>query len=494
MPQAQQTVCVTPSAKAAAKIRRAALHTAPQRLPAQAPKTPASLVLGATLAAAALGAAIQNGNGMLHGAAAQWLAVAVVAALFGLVAPRTAWIARLGQYGVPLLLMAGFVYAFSMWPYTRPALYVQPQSFQSQRLYAYALGAAAVLCGLSLNSPAWLRRLHLPMLVLLYVVLGCWLVQASPTPVVDVVTLTNESLGALLSGHNPFAITFANIYPDASHYPAGLVANGRVLFGYDYLPVNLLMAAPAYLWGDFRYSLVVANALSAVLLATLWPHAQGPKTHGGDLRLAFAALFLFTPRALLVLENGWTEPYAVLFLLATLWCCVRRPQLVPFALGLLLASKQYVVLLMASAYHLPQMQQMGRDARQQWAFWCRCLGTCAVVTVPFVLWSPAAFWHSVVAVPFSHPFRDDALNFLAWYKQSYGVLLPTALGFIACALASALAVWRVPRSAAGFAYSFGVVFLFFVAFNRQAFCNYYFLVIAAFCAAAALGHAEQQAR
>jgi hypothetical protein len=48
-----------------------------------------------------------------------------------------------------------------------------------------------------------------------------------------------------------------------------------------------------------------------------------------------------------------------------------------------------------------------------------------------------------------------------------------------------LAVRRCPRTPAGFALAVGFVYLVFFAFNKQAFCNYYFFPLAALCAAIA---------
>jgi hypothetical protein len=52
-------------------------------------------------------------------------------------------------------------------------------------------------------------------------------------------------------------------------------------------------------------------------------------------------------------------------------------------------------------------------------------------------------------------------------------------------VAIALALWRAPRTPAGFAAASALVFLVFFAFNKQAFTNYYSLVIGALCTAAA---------
>jgi hypothetical protein len=53
------------------------------------------------------------------------------------------------------------------------------------------------------------------------------------------------------------------------------------------------------------------------------------------------------------------------------------------------------------------------------------------------------------------------------------------------AAASALALWRLPRTPAGFAMANALTFMGFFAFNKQAFCNYYFFVIGTVCASLA---------
>ena len=60
-----------------------------------------------------------------------------------------------------------------------------------------------------------------------------------------------------------------------------------------------------------------------------------------------------------------------------------------------------------------------------------------------------------------------------------------AIAFVAGALASALAVWRLPSTPAGFAAAVALTYLAFFAFNKQAFSNYYFFVIGAMCCAVA---------
>ena len=104
----------------------------------------------------------------------------------------------------------------------------------------------------------------------------------------------------------------------------------------------------------------------------------------------------------------------------------------------------------------------------------------AAVVLPFVLWNPWAFWRSVVALQFHQPLRLDALSYLSWWTLAGHAAPSAAVAFIAAAIAVGLSIWRLPRTPAGFASAVAVTFFVFFAFNKQAFCNYYFSVIGAF--------------
>jgi hypothetical protein len=115
----------------------------------------------------------------------------------------------------------------------------------------------------------------------------------------------------------------------------------------------------------------------------------------------------------------------------------------------------------------------------------KAIALAAALTVPMVLWNPGAFIKDVVLFQFRQPFRIDALSFLAFLARQTGTVLGAWVGFVALIPAVALALWRAPRTPAGFAAANSLSFLAFVAFNKQAFSNYYYFVIALLVAAAA---------
>ena len=323
-------------------------------------------------------------------------------------------------------------------------------------------------------------------LLLLFVILAIGTVRANPTPHIDVWVFQQQGADELLHGRDPYAMTFPDIYHSTlpGHqqvYGAGLVVNDRLQFGFPYPPVSLILSTLGYAAaGDHRYAQVVALALAGLFIAF---------TGRGFLSTLAMALLLFTPRVFYVIEQAWTEPFVVMLLAATIFCAVHRSRWLPIALGLFLATKQYLIFAVPFTFFL-----LGPD--WTWRRWFNLLWqaaiAAAIVTLPFALWNFHAFWKSTVTVQQLAPFRWDALSYIVWWgfhghgeqvKQPGYASLPS---IIAALLALAFSLRRAPRTPAGFAAALALLSLGFFAFNKQAFCNYYFFVIGALsCAIAA---------
>ena len=65
------------------------------------------------------------------------------------------------------------------------------------------------------------------------------------------------------------------------------------------------------------------------------------------------------------------------------------------------------------------------------------------------------------------------------------------MAFLAAGLAVGLALWRLPRTPAGFSAAIATTFFAFFLFNKQAFCNYYFFVVGALCVTVAAWRAPE---
>lgn len=393
--------------------------------------------------------------------------LATVVAASGLKAkvPRTAVVGVLG---------GGLFVAFAL-HLTTPAGVFGLRAGQDARQHAYLISVAAALAGTALSEKPWLGRVTTPLLLTTHFLVGVWLIRSSLDPAIDVAVWHREALQALAHGASPYALSIPNIYGNTALYGSGVADSSRVYMGFPYPPLSLLLAAPGhYLFGDYRYMNLMAATAAGGLMAYARP---------GRLATLAAALFLFTPRGLFVLEQGWTEPYGAFLLAATVFVACRAPQWLPYGLGLLLAVKQYFVLVAPLAVLLVPPPTNWHVLRRVAV---TAVGTAAAITLPFLIWSPGPFIDAMVMFQLKQPFRPDALSYMAWWARAGTPPFPQWLPFPLTAAVVGIAVWRAPRTPAGFAGSLAFALLVFFAFAKQAFANYYYLVIAALCCAIAV--------
>jgi hypothetical protein len=303
----------------------------------------------------------------------------------------------------------------------------------------------------------------------LYAAAGWWTLRSSPRPHIDVFSIHQESIAALLRGINPYAITFANPYHTTMWFAPGAATYDRLLFGYVYPAWTLLLAVPGYVVAhDYRYSFLATVVLSAALATyakrTPWS-------------LAAIALFLFTPRSFFVLEQGWTEPALLIGLALAVFAASRRKfGLLAIGVGIAACSKQYS-LVAAPAVLL--LRPIFPDWRSFGMMILKAFGTAALITLPLVLWAPKAYWYDVFGMQFSAPYRTDALSIPVFWQAKYGTEMPRALQLGGPLVLALLTVLRAPRTVSGFAWAAGMLYFIFFMF-RQGFCNYYYLVIGVF--------------
>jgi hypothetical protein len=440
--------------------------------PLVAPQPSSWAAAALSAAAVSLGYALQLHRGVQQLDLMIYLSAALALCAAAVAAPAAPARLRLGEGALLALLATALAFQVSELLTVPPGIYLRnadPKPFYR------AVALAAVLCGTFVSSSRWVGRLSVPLLLLVYLYVGVWLIKASPAPHIDVYLFQRDGAAALLSGTNPYELTFPNIYGNSAYYGAGLSVGGRLRFGFPYPPLSLLLALPGHLLGkDYRYSQLFATALAGGLMAYARP---------GRVAALAAALYLFTPRSFMVLEQGWTEPYAVLLLAATVFVACRARRALPYVFGLLLAVKQTLLFAAPAAWlllprPLPSRRELVLSAG-------KAAGVATAVTLPFVLWNPGAFWFDVVMLQFYQPFRRDALSYLAWFARDGGAPLPTWVAFAAALVALGLALWRAPRSPSGFAAAVSLTYLCFFAFNKQAFVNYYYFVIGALCCAVA---------
>ena len=217
----------------------------------------------------------------------------------------------------------------------------------------------------------------------------------------------------------------------------------------------------------------------------------------------------------MIIECAWTEPLVVLGLSATLFTACRAPRLLPYALGLFFATKQYMLFVAPLTYLLarprvtpspsggegrgegeaPQVEPSSQ-ARLTSAhthpflpLLLKSITVTVIVSLPLILWNVEAFIHSAVTLQLKQPFRPDALSYPAWIHHHLSPTLAPKLSWLSFAIlpfALALGIWKSPRTPYGFALALSILFFLFLVFSKQAFANYYFFLLSALCWAIAI--------
>ncbi len=296
------------------------------------------------------------------------------------------------------------------------------------------------------------------------------MIKASPNPYIDVVTVHKEALDAFLHHHDPYRISFENIYGADSglYYNPAAVIGKRLAIAYPYPPASLIFAVPGhFLFGDFRYSELAWLILGAGLI--------GFSRRSLSAKLA-ACLLLTTPRVWFVIEQGWTEPIAIFMLALTVFLLIRNPIWASWAAGILVVTKQYLGFTGLALLRLVWL----RPSKWYWILFGMAFAAAAI-TLPLALWHPNAFMRNVVWLQTQEPFRVDSLSYLSWAARR-GMGQGTFVWAVGAAIAAAVVSIVVTRNTAGgFAAAVALTTFMMFAFGSKAFCNYYFFVIGALC-------------
>jgi hypothetical protein len=415
-------------------------------------------------AVAALGYALEIRDGFYDERALGWLTLALVLCAAGVL---TFGRLPLARQKLELLPVAGACAAIAAHTWlllsSSPGMYLEPRA--NMRFFVGGMLIQAALVAIGVSAVKTLARVWFPALL-------AWMIHASPSPRIDVVVVHREAIAAITSGRSPYAISFENIYgADSGFYNPKAVEGNRVLFGYPYPPLSLIAAAPGqWLAGDYRYAELVAWTGSAALIGFIGT---------GLVAQLAAVLVLLQPRGFFVLEQGWTEPIALLMLALTVFAMARNSAGAAWASGLLLVTKQYL------AVAAPLVLRFAAGRRDTKGFLLRALVAGAVVTLPFLLWNPRALVENVLLLQMREPFRADSLSYLSWAAR-HGLGAGSFLWAVgAAAIALVLVMLVTPNTVAGLAASVALSTFLTFAFGSKAFCNYYFFVVGAMCCAIA---------
>lgn len=281
----------------------------------------------------------------------------------------------------------------------------------------------------------------------------------SPTPTIDVFVVLQESLKNLIHGENPYLTQISDVYRGAANF-------GYDIVGYYYPPATLYALLIGYvLFEDARYTLILAEALTAALLWTV-----GRRHLSLRATQLLLLLFLFQPRSLFVLEQAWIEPLLLLAFALFLWCHEqgKRGQ-AALAYGYLLSLKQNTMFFALQWLFL----------ERRWQNIILAIAITLSTIVPFLLiMSPQAFWHALTFIHTTAEFRSDSLSLSTPLYHLFGIALPKVTGLLAAGVATLVAAilshGRMNLREYLFAISLTMFTMFL--FGSQAYANYYYLV------------------
>jgi hypothetical protein len=305
---------------------------------------------------------------------------------------------------------------------------------------AVATLAVAVLAVLPRQVPgAW----YATSVVLGIVVVG--VVACSGSPQIDVWQIFQQSSAGLFHGVNPYQVTsFTGI-------PAGQTANC-----FNYLPATFLSTWPGwFVFDDARYSEVAILLLGwAVLGRTLVRRSQDPVP-----AMMLLAVSLSLTGTLRVGQQAWNESLLLGFVLIAVCAGVAgRTVWMVLALGLALATKQHMALLLPVMVMWPQLG---------WRRTGYSVAVAAAVSAPWIVWNPQRFKGCTVDFFTKGIARFDSISLWHFVPRAVAPVV-----IVLAIVAAYLLVYRcVPRDPGGLLIGFAVVLFAFDLFNKQSFEN-----------------------
>jgi hypothetical protein len=303
---------------------------------------------------------------------------------------------------------------------------------------------AAVTVGVALLTLV-LRRSALGWLIGAGLAAGTGIVTivVVPDPHIDVWYLLQQSSTGLLHGQDMYRQHWAHSHGLQAIYP--------------YLPMTTVLLAPfRWLLGDVRAGLLVATLLTSVQLRRLAPAAPA----------ALALLVLVQPHWSFLIDQSWTEPLLVVLLATAILALTRdQPVLAVIALAVALACKQHIVLVLPLFALWPRFGLRRTIAAAGLAF---------VLVLPWILWSPAQFWHDAVKANLDLGVISRALC-IPTLLSRHDIHVGFWFTVLVLAVAYAVVLWRAPRTPSGLALGSAVVLLGLDLANKQSFFNHYTL-------------------
>jgi hypothetical protein len=392
------------------------------------------------------------------------IALVLLLMSFSLVSTAFVWGARGSQRdrkvpGTPVFAIAVVILLLSALP-VRTAPFAVTALYDS--LYRVWLVMLVLLVGFAYlvarRADGQVRRGVVMIAVIGALAFRLWLPIASPAPITDVFTSIQESAQHLFEGRNPYTTPVSDVYNGALDF-------GYVLKGYTYLPGDLYLQAIAYkVGGDIRYACVLGEMFVAFALWRLSRRRWGESTAG-----LLVLLFLYNPRSLYVLEQGWIDPLILMLFAASLLLRERqKPTAAAAAYGYMLFLKQYLLFALFQWFIL----------ERSWKRIGVGLAVGAATLVPFAIWDWRALLENGVLFNVAIPFRADSLTVFSFLARVWGLQPPPGWAIVVGAVITALTFIPQRRMQPLRGYLFAMVLTTFgmFLFGSSGFANWYYLV------------------
>ncbi|MBU6424101.1 MAG: DUF2029 domain-containing protein [Chloroflexota bacterium] len=253
------------------------------------------------------------------------------------------------------------------------------------------------------------RVLHVAAIVLLFVVvptIAAIVLRATGKPytyVQDGGIMVEAAARKLLQGLDPYAVDYLDT--PLFYWP---MANNPALYHFTYFPLLFLVALPfvrvfdaLHLFFDIRYLYLPAYLATCALLPFVIP-ASADRARTLAHRISLVAVVALDPELFPFVAEGRNDFFVLVFFVAGVALLMRERRTVAVLMFALAASaKLHASLFLPFLVAYLAFRERGRPPREALLRLVRAgwagVAVMLVIFVPFIAWSPRAFWSDIVS-------------------------------------------------------------------------------------------------